>query len=81
MMPIPNSNVSERRREWLNEIFSWLKEIEGDYDVIMIRQGAILTKAQVMEMDLSGATIVEHMIWFFSDHRDAIKFKLRWCDE
>lgn len=81
MMPIPDPMVSEARRTWLLEIFAWLRAIEGDYDLIMIRQGAILTKADVIEDCLSGQVITEHIIWFFSEHTDAIKFKLRWVDE
>ena len=69
------------RKAWLNEVFDWLKSIEGDFDLIMIRNGSLLTKADVLQDTTNGLVITEHMIWFFADHKDAIKFKLRWVDE
>jgi hypothetical protein len=81
MMPIESPMDSVARREWLDAIFDWLKGIEGDYDLIMIRNGSILTKADVLDGITNGLVITEHMIWFFADHKDAIKFKLRWVDE
>lgn len=82
MMPVPNPDSQEHRGTWLDEIYAWLSTIEGDYDLMLVRTGAILTKEDVLSGSKMGLrTIDEHIIWFFAEMRDAQLFKMRWASE
>lgn len=82
MLPVPNPDSQEHRQAWLQEIYAWLLTIEGDYDLMLIRKGAILTKEDVLSDNMMGIrTVDEHIIWFFAEMRDAQLFKMKWADE
>lgn len=78
MLPVPTPNESEPRIAWVKEVFEWLTRLEGDYDLLLVRNGAILNKGDILEGKIRGLTINEHMLFVFEDRKDAMLFHSHW---
>jgi len=79
MMPMPYQTQSQRKT-WLLDMFAWLQSVEGDYDLLLVKEGSMLNKEQVLKNETHGWPTDDHIIWFFARREDAMLFHLKWVD-